>query len=212
MSPAMDGSLNILFIILIPIFLAVAVVPLWRTVAAVREGDFSCSRNIAKEWYWHVVLILAPLVMAFFLLRAAVETVCDMRYYVSEGVQTTGVVQKCRRVQDCGSADSPGGLSISTNGEISYRTKEQKFHFDLVAVYPLPGGSSGQVAFSRGDAYAPGARVTVYYRADNPQDALVYDASNGPGAAALYGCIGLAMVSLSLTFGLLVLMQRRRRR
>ena len=48
MSPAMDGSLDILFIILIPIFLAVAVVPLWRTVAAVREGDFSCSRNIAK--------------------------------------------------------------------------------------------------------------------------------------------------------------------
>lgn len=209
----MEDSLNILFIILIPIFLLVAVLPLWRTVSAVRVGDFGCSRNIAKEWYWQVVLIAGPLAAAFFLLRSGVSTIRDIRYYVCEGVQASATVQKSRRVQQCGSAGAEGGLSISSHGEISYRPKDkQNFHYDMLASYPLPGGATAQVAFSRGDSYAPGSQVTVFYREENPRDALVYDATNGPLAAAFYICIGLAMLSLSLTFALLVIMQRRKRR
>jgi len=206
-----NGSLSILQLIIILVSLVVALVPLWRTMAAIRRGDFSCSHNLAKEWYLQLAAIAGPLVIAFFLFRSGMETLCDIRHYVHGGVRVMGTVQNSREVKDCGSAPQ-NGVSISTSGKISYRDKSEHTHYDLSATYPLPDGQMGRVEFTRGDSYAPGEQVAVYYRPEAPQDALVYDATNSPCAAAMYLTMGGAMVSLSLTFGLLALMQRRKRR
>ncbi|MDO5473194.1 MAG: hypothetical protein Q4F35_07650 [Akkermansia sp.] len=83
----MNGSLSILQLIIILVSLVVALVPLWRTMTAIRRGDFRCSHNLAKEWYLQMAAIAGPLVIAFFLFRSGMETLCDIRHYVHGGVR-----------------------------------------------------------------------------------------------------------------------------